>query len=77
MRKLPMLVLITLAVGISSAWAQASSPQSAPQTPSQDAVEQQYPEWFTEPREYRPCPSDVEFPDGRHACLGMGGPSER
>jgi hypothetical protein len=47
--------------------------QPAASIPSQTNVEQQHPEWFTERYRYKPCPAEVEFPDGRQACLGMGG----
>ena len=38
---------------------------------SQGDVEQRHPNWYKEPGRYRPCPASVEFPNGRHACLGM------
>ena len=56
------------------ALAQASDHQQpAPGTPAQENVEQQHPQWFTERYVYKPCPSAVEFANGKPACLGMGG----
>jgi|HubBroStandDraft_5_1064220.scaffolds.fasta_scaffold2409305_1 hypothetical protein len=33
-------------------------------------IEQQHPDWFTEPAAYKPCPASVAFSGDRHACLG-------
>jgi hypothetical protein len=68
-----------LFLAIVSTFVIAASPgafaQSAPSTQdqagkTQDDAEQQHPNWYKEPRRYRPCPASVEFPNGRQACLG-------
>jgi hypothetical protein len=74
MRKLPLFVLLVLSTGIAGASAQepptASTQQPSPPGAALDVTEQQHPEWFRETYKYRPCPADVVFQDGRHACLG-------
>jgi hypothetical protein len=73
MCKLPVYVLSILAAGILSASAQGSPPQSGERTATtHENTEQQHPEWFHETYNYRPCPADVEFSNGKHACLGGG-----
>jgi hypothetical protein len=57
----------------SSALAEDAS--TAPPKQQEQNVEQQHPEWFTEHYQYRPCPSNVEFANGREACLGLPTPS--
>ena len=55
---------------------QGQQGQGLPQPSAQPAAnlnstEQQHPKWFRETYTYRPCPAEVEFPNGRHACLGV------
>ena len=59
-----------LAAGLVTASAQEGSPTSAPPAADLNATEQQHPDWFRETYTYRPCPADVVFQDGTHACLG-------
>ncbi len=55
---------------VPSAFAQTDQ-QSAPSHAqiTNDTVEKQHPDWFTEPDSYKPCPANVEFANGRHGCL--------
>jgi hypothetical protein len=53
------------------AFAQSASHSQDQAGVSQDDVEHRHPNWYKEPKRYRPCPASVEFPNGRHACLGM------
>ena len=71
MKKLRFIILSILAAGVMAANAQESPPPSAPprSTGALDTAEQQHPEWFREKYKYRPCPAEVEFAGGRHACL--------
>jgi hypothetical protein len=41
---------------------------------SQTQVEQEHPEWFSEPGAYRPCQANVEFRGGHSTCLNGGSP---
>jgi hypothetical protein len=66
------LVFVILMGTVASAQGSDRQPPN-PSAPTQGNVEQQHPQWFTERYVYKPCPSAVEFPDGRSACLGMGG----
>jgi hypothetical protein len=70
MRKLPFIILSILGAGVMVANAQ-ESPQPPAHQPAatQESTEQQHPEWFRETYKYRPCPADVVFQNGRHACL--------
>jgi hypothetical protein len=59
----------------SSALAEDAQPSNASPKSQDQNVERQHPEWFTEHYEYRPCPANVEFANGREACLGLPTPS--
>jgi hypothetical protein len=36
---------------------------------SQDTIVRRHPDWFREPNAYKPCSANVEFANGRRACL--------
>lgn len=67
----PVFIAAWIISACSGAFAQ-SAPHSQDQAGvTQDDVQRRHPDWYKEPRRYRPCPASVEFPNGRHACLGM------
>lgn len=71
MRILFLVVISTLIIANSpDAFAQSTQASQDNVGKTQDDAEQQHPNWYKEPRRYRPCPASVEFPNGRQACLG-------
>jgi hypothetical protein len=57
------LVSSILTVALVSA---AQSAQARSDTPAASGISKQTPEQYR----YRPCPADVVFANGQHACLG-------
>jgi hypothetical protein len=70
------IVSLLLLAPAPSAFAESGQPdqKNAPSHPSfsQEQVRQDHPEWFCEPRAYRPCEANVVFRNGRSACLNGG-----
>jgi hypothetical protein len=75
------LIKRTLAVSVLGlALATGALAQTTPTTPtaptptapssSLQGLKEGHPDWFTSHTPYIPCPSSVQFSDGRSACLG-------
>jgi hypothetical protein len=55
-----------------TALAQPTSPSPLHSELTQDDIARRHPNWFSEYHiRYKPCPSSVVFPNGRHACIGL------
>jgi hypothetical protein len=70
--RLSMVALVavsTMALTASASAQGTSSPSPAPLT-HQD-ITQQHPDLYVESNTYKPCPANVVFSNGRHACLGL------
>jgi hypothetical protein len=71
----PIVAIVSLLVlaPVSASFAQNDQKDARSQPSfSQEQVRQDHPEWFSEPRAYRPCEANVEFRNGRSACLNGG-----
>jgi hypothetical protein len=55
---------------VSSAFAQTNEQQPRGSSPTLQDVQKQHPEWFQEQYQYKPCPADVGFANGKNGCLG-------
>jgi hypothetical protein len=55
-----------------AALVQPASPSPLHSEATQDEVARRHPNWFSEDHiRYKPCPSSVVFPNGRHACISL------
>lgn len=75
MRLLPVIVAIAVSTILGpNAFARQSRPASSQiGNGTVFQLARKHPNWFREPKTYKPCPSDVELPNGRLACLGGEG----
>lgn len=67
------LAISTVLIPTLSANAQSSAPRASDQVSSITVPHAERKDEGRTPGEvyhYRPCPAEVEFPSGRHACLG-------